>query len=64
MANDGWRKNRLVILLHDDERERLDAWANTRHLPTSTLARQVLLDAATDTPRRLVDSGVSYETEE
>ena len=58
-----WRTNRLVILLHNDERERLDEWAEKRHLPTSTLARQVLLDAAT-TPRRLVDPAVEYETEE
>ena len=64
MANDGWRKNRLVILLHDDERERLDTWANTRHLPTSTLARQVLLDCAAHSAPRLVDPAVEYETEE
>ena len=58
------RTNRLYILLTEAERERLDAWANTRHLPTSTLARQVLLDCAAHIARRLVDSGVSYETEE
>ena len=54
------RDNRLVILLRDDEREQLDKWANERHLPTSTLARQILLDAA----KTLVDPQPAYTTKE
>lgn len=60
MTNSVPRENRLVILLRDEEREMLDNWANDRHLPTSTLARQILLDAVT---RTLVDPSPAYQTE-
>ena len=61
MANTDNRTSRLVILLTPAERSAIEAMATREHLPTSTMARKLLLDA-TSTPRTLVDSRVEYST--
>ncbi len=40
------RKDRLVIRLYPAEREVIDSLARQEHLPTSTLARKLLLQEA------------------